>query len=798
MFFKSKGLLGINARNLLYIRPYNANKAIKLADDKIKTKQFLSARGIPVPKLYKTIKKSEEIETFDFGKLPTKFVIKPNHGYGGEGIIPIVGRSAGSFITASGKKLEEHDLFEHLNDIIDGRFSISNIRDTAFFEQLIISDERVAKYSYAGLPDIRVVVHNLIPVMAMLRLPTQESGGKANLHMGAVGVGIDISKGECTYITHHNKIVEEIPDNLGSIRGFKIPYWDDILHISSEVQLLTNLGYMAVDLSIDKNVGPVLLEINARAGLGVQVANLAPLRKRLERIEGVKVTSPKKGVRIAKDMFGNTVEKEIAQLSGKQVISTEEEVEIIQEEGLLKLAAKVNTARDRSVMDYETAEKSGILLKNKNYDPEKHTLKLKLVIKKQRIKTIVDLRDRSNKKFKFSIGRRDLKNFLIDTSATRIEPEAPKSTKKSEILQIRKKMNANDVDQKIMDVDRDTKLLYYLHPINLKEETDKFFKNTDYNPQFTYRPLKFSPEEALAKLEKIETDETPLGKLLAKKKQAVINKINLLTSIDKPGFTKISQKIYGRPSKEEYEKVVSILNKVNVREVQRARTKLIYDDKAAQNIFMQVFKKYKLKHWKVVIKENMVARCLANKNNILFIRRGSKFSEESIKNLIIHEIETHILTSENGKFQPYEILNRGTADYLTTQEGLAMYNVEQQSNQIFNENYNAHGLVMAIYESMKHPFVTAYNNLRALGIPRLTAYKIVLKAKRGYCDTSKPGAFTKDYIYYKGYHEIKEFVAQGGEIKDLYIGKLNHHDLDLINQISNIRTPNILPHWLKK
>ena len=62
MFLSNKGVLGINARNLLYIRPYNPKKAIKLADDKIKTKQFLAAREIPVPKLYSIIRDLTELE----------------------------------------------------------------------------------------------------------------------------------------------------------------------------------------------------------------------------------------------------------------------------------------------------------------------------------------------------------------------------------------------------------------------------------------------------------------------------------------------------------------------------------------------------------------------------------------------------------------------------------------------------------------------------------------------------------------------------------------------------------------
>lgn len=376
MLFKHSQVLGINARNLLYIRPYNKTKAIKLADDKLKTKQFLSARGIPVPKLYAVIKDIKELEKFNLSGLPHSFVIKPNKGFGGEGIIPIKAKEGKSYLTVSNRKISPLEIQEHLRDILDGRFSISGVADYAFMEQLIIADERVGQYSFAGLPDIRVVVHNLIPVMAMLRLPTRESEGKANLHMGAAGVGIDIAKGTATHIVHHNKIVEELPEGLGKIRGMKIPHWDQILEIASRVQLVTNLGYMAADICLDKTVGPTLLEINARAGLSVQMANLAPLRRRLERIEGIQVTSPIKGVRIAKDLFGNTVEKEIKSLSGKQVIGPEETIAIILKDGTINLKAKIDTTRLASQIDQKFAKEHNLL---ENKEPK---LKLKFSLKK--------------------------------------------------------------------------------------------------------------------------------------------------------------------------------------------------------------------------------------------------------------------------------------------------------------------------------------------------------------------------------------------------------------------------------
>ncbi len=795
MLLKSSGILGINARNLLYIRPYNKKKAIKLADDKIKTKQFLAAREIPVPKLYGMIKDFNEIEKFDFGSLPNSFVIKPNHGFGGEGIIPIVNKRDNFYVTAGGRKLDKEEIIDHVKDIIDGRFSISNVADTAFFEQYIITDDRLAQFSYEGLPDIRVVVHNLIPVMAMLRLPTKQSQGKANLHLGAVAIGIDIAKGETTYISHKNKIIDELPDGLPSIKGFKIPYWDEILFIASQVQLTTNLGYLAVDIAIDKNTGPVLLEINARAGLAVQIANLAPLRKRLERIEGVSVTSPTKGVRIAKDMFGNVVEKEIAHVSGKQVVGTEEEVEIFCKKGPKKLMAKIDTGENRTIIDEHTAEELGLLDDTEDYEDEKSTLKLKFSLKNKRIQTVADVEKTPDKREKLIIGKRDLKDFLIDTSISRNENEE-KSKKTTEEKSVPKTMNYYSTDQKLIQIDNKIKLLYHLRPKNLESERKKFLKDFKNNPQFEYPKLSFDPLELTVELEKIETDNSPLGRIFADKKREISKKITLLESIDEERFTNISIDLFGKPEKSDLDYCEKHIREIDIAHLKQEGS--IYSSKEATEEFEKVFDYYGLKNWKVKIKENMVADCVAGKNNRLFVKEDATFSSERIQSLIVHEIETHILTAENGKMQPYEIFNRGLANYLITQEGLAMYNVEKQRHISFKQNYKAMAHVIAINAALSGSFVDSFEAVLNLGLPVEQAFRSALKAKRGFCDTSKAGAFTKDYIYFKGYGEIKEFVEDGGDIADLYIGKLNLHDLKTVKEISSIKNAKTLPKWLKK
>ncbi|HMW73587.1 MAG TPA: sugar-transfer associated ATP-grasp domain-containing protein, partial [Cellvibrionaceae bacterium] len=51
---------------------------------------------------------------------------------------------------------------------------------------------------------------------------------------------------------------------------------------------MTGLGYLGVDLVLDRDLGPLLLELNARPGLSIQIANKAGLLPRLQAVEQLK------------------------------------------------------------------------------------------------------------------------------------------------------------------------------------------------------------------------------------------------------------------------------------------------------------------------------------------------------------------------------------------------------------------------------------------------------------------------------------------------------------------------------
>ncbi len=222
-------LLGMNARNLEFIQPLNLARAKQLADNKLLSKKILKKNGLAAPKLIAIIRNYKELDVFDWQTLPDSFALKPSRGFGGEGIVVVYGRSkkrSDAWVKADQSLITIEDLKNHIRNILEGAYSLSNTPDVAFFEERLQLLKLFKSYTFKGIPDIRVIVFNKVPVMAMLRLPTKASSGKANLQQGAIGVGIDMANGTTTTaIQGKNNFIEKIPETRLALSGIKIPYW---------------------------------------------------------------------------------------------------------------------------------------------------------------------------------------------------------------------------------------------------------------------------------------------------------------------------------------------------------------------------------------------------------------------------------------------------------------------------------------------------------------------------------------------------------------------------------------------
>jgi alpha-L-glutamate ligase-like protein len=288
---KNNGILSINQRNSDFVLKYNDRKNYPLVDDKLKTKYLANQANISVPKLYAQIDTEHQIKKIDQILEPfSDFVIKPAHGSGGDGILVITGKIGSRYRQINGKLLSQQELSYHLSRLLSGAYSLGGNHDYAIIEKRVIVDPVFSNISHQGVPDVRVITLLGYPVMAMLRLPTRSSGGKANLHQGAIGAGIDIGTGTTKNAVYQNDVIEHHPDTLYPIAGVKVPYWNDILQIAASCYELTGMGYLGVDIVIDANDGPLMLELNARPGLSIQIANQEGLLKRLRLIEERKKT----------------------------------------------------------------------------------------------------------------------------------------------------------------------------------------------------------------------------------------------------------------------------------------------------------------------------------------------------------------------------------------------------------------------------------------------------------------------------------------------------------------------------
>lgn len=423
----TKSILGMNARNFLFIRKYNDTEAKRRADDKLATKELLIKHRLPVPKLIAGFYRTDDITNFQW-KLPRDgFVIKPARGYGGGGIIAITAWNGETALTAAGEQYTKRQLQSHLYDIFDGAYSLNFLPDKAYIEGLVTPASFFTNLGAVGVPDIRVIVFHKIPVMAMMRFPTKESKGKANVHLGAIGIGIDMRTGMTTHAIYKGKLINYFPETKRKISDVQIPQWKELLLIASRAAAASKLGYTGIDIVIDEHKGPLVLEVNARPGLAIQNANLASLRTRLERVEDMHIATAERGVEVAQSLFATSATDRIKNSSPKiltviqpLMIHGNLTPDYLQSVRKKEVLAKLDTGAYRTSIDKKLAKElklptnsHKVYVKSASGKSYRPTVEVTFDLAGKKIKTVASVVDRSHLKFPVIVGRRDLQGFLI-------------------------------------------------------------------------------------------------------------------------------------------------------------------------------------------------------------------------------------------------------------------------------------------------------------------------------------------------------------------------------------------------
>ena len=432
-------ILGLNARTQLYSYVYNTSYGKSMAASKLSTKRRLKKADVPVPEIFAKFSDIRKVMDFDWESLPDSFALKPSQGLGGEGIVIVKKRAKdqelpskkanNAWITTQKKRITTEDLKLHIMDILEGAYSMGNVPDIAYIEEYVGRHKAFRKFSYRGTPDIRVIVFNKVPVMAMLRLPTKESGGRANLHQGAIAVGIDMATGITVRAFWHGEYIRYKPETKRKLHGIKIPHWSKILETAVLAGLATQLGYYGADVIMHPDKGPMILELNSQPGLSIQLANAAGLRRRLERVKDLEIRDAEHGVKIAKILFAERFADRVKVEEGVKILKPVEKVKVYSLDSgkPLIINARIDTGAVRSSIDKQLAEDLGLLVEKNILWKKKYAYRsahgkqsrpvigLAFKLAGRKIKTSASVANRAKLLTPLLIGRNDLSGFLVNT-----------------------------------------------------------------------------------------------------------------------------------------------------------------------------------------------------------------------------------------------------------------------------------------------------------------------------------------------------------------------------------------------
>ncbi|MBD3362434.1 DUF1704 domain-containing protein [Candidatus Dojkabacteria bacterium] len=781
-------VLGQNARNLLFIQKEGNTRGRKIADDKLLTKKILASENIPSPELLGVIKDYSEFEAFNWNKLPASFVMKPVQGAQGAGIEIFYNRDKnGNWIKSDGSRVSAYQIKSMALEILDGKYSLRNEPDQAFFEERIRTHDDLKNYTYKGTPDIRVVTYNKIPIMAYVRFPTKESKGKANMIKGAVGTGIDLASGITTTSTYGKGSggkgypIEFVPGTKLPFQGLEIPHWNEILKYASKAIDASGLNFGAVDFLIDNEKGPVIVELNARPGLSIQIVNRRGLAWRLYKAKGLEVKNSDHGIRIGKDLFGGEVEEKIERISGKEIISNIMPATIIFKDKKVQTMSLVDTSRRTSIISSQIAMKLGIL-EEKVEEGEYEIVFIKIKLGNQTIDCECRIINDQIKGYNLSIGRKDLGNFIIDVKKI----EGPEESKlKENIYALLKPTKIKKLDEAFEEFNKILSIIPALRPRNVKEEKEKFFKkNCDYNPQFEYKPLKFDPDKILDKLELLNPPFDSIGRIYRNKIKEYKKMVYLMETIghDPHTFTQRSIELFGQPN----------------RKIRRLARKILKNHKItidknpeipAREVgkrMQEALDKYKL-DYPIKFSDKRTKMSIGKSSGRIKLPENRGRSEDQLNNAIGHEILTHLLRLHNGKKKKELIWKIGTPRYIITEEGLAtIVGHSRKKDKVFKIPSL---LIILMNTSLISDFKAVYNKAYKYIQDENKAWNYTVRFKRGISDTSSSGAFTKD-LYLKWAIKTGQYIVNNPKsLGYLWNGKANPNELMEFTKPSDSSTP---------
>lgn len=766
-------ILGVNKRFLKYIRPLNPKKKSILADSKLNTKIFLKNLDIPHPILFDFIKTRKQLHWYDFSSFAWKdFVIKPNRWskWNWIGICHMIDSQT---VVMSWKTMSINEFKKHLTDILDWKYSsLTQWKDIVLIEDKIIPWEDFSFFCEFWLADIRLISMNMIPTMAMLRYPTAESGWTANIAKWWIGFWIDIWSWRISTMFYKRKIYNKnFPEEFKDFYNKTVPYWDDILLYSSQIQYFTNIWYLGLDRIIAKN-GPNLIEINARAWMEIQLVNDEWLENRLKKISWMQINSPSKGVEIWKTIFSKkktnpTIQKDMIYLEQPWILKNEDFLKNVIIKADIEHSA--NFASKLVIPDFD-----------KSYTIKIQDLTLDNIkfIENNKMWNIVSLWTSQLEDFILIPKKRDIKDFSIW---------------KKEFIQEWEEWILEELDNDLDKVSKKLNISRIVSPINYIQELESFITwNWNYNPKFEYKyptdkkldSIKENLENIREKYFDVKSEyKSNLLKLFKEKYEEMTYKLDLIIAYKKQDFSQI-------------EKLNILLYwKIDENLANFSKEKIWFFGQDKSTLWRllkideihKIVKKRAQKLWlqniKINILDSMSARINIRrwKDVSVNILRSSLIYEKEIEMILAHELDVHLMRYLNWKLTWWKILQNGTGFYITHEEWLAIRNSKRFEPKDYDKNimYEKYFLIK---KAMETDFVWLANLIRAMYPDKslLSIFRRTLRLKKWVQNTAFKWEWTAYYkwkIYLDGFLATKQRIEDGWNYLDLFRWKHKIQDI---------------------
>ena len=815
----SDTILGINKRNLRYIKKLNPRKLIRFVDNKYKLKNYLQERGIPVPKTLAYITDRKQLLQYDFGSFTNRsFVAKPNKWSKWKWIFIVDKVDWSEYNKGSGfwDKYNEwyrsvfwHDIPEYsyffknkgaiyadtdfkakLLPILEWNYTLANRPDTILVEEKLLPWSGFEEFCTYGLADIRVIVCNLVPVAAMLRMPTEKSGGVANLAQWWIALGIDIATWTITTLWTQNGVYDtSFPEEYEHLYKKKIPFWDDILMFSANAQYFVNLGYVWLDWVITRD-GPKLLEVNGKAWLEIQNITLTPLQRLLHKIYDLDITNPTKWVEIARSLFET---RKTTSISMNKVMFLSQKwtlhYTIDEREELHDIIALIKPHRKKS---YASSELISLIKKAKDisFSFWSNTI----------LRNVTLYPSDTMYSNRIELGTNDLKWYYIKPvhrSHPNIKILSWKSVLETEVDDIM------ILDKNIQEINRKLILSKRLYPTNYLDQLDKFItRKWNYNPLFSYTfPNRSELSSIQTEIKQLKDEhswnkqlQSNFAKLHYEKLRELEDKFLFLQALSKQDYASLLQAnidLYWDMDKDLVkESKIKMYDKQIIdisgwdKNISTSRVK---------EIIHEVCKKYRIIRYDIKTNSLLFSRISIwwGMRPTINMNPNAQRKEYELYAQLEHEIWTHLLRSRNGRKTKWNILHRWTAKYLIDEEWLAIYNAQnvmKSYSQSF-ENIKIYQKYYLISFAQKTDFAGLVQKIISIKEELGKSYtysgvfKTALKLKRGIKRTKDidPGAvYFKDKIYLEGYKKVSKRIKEWNNVDRLMIGKIKIEDLEYL------------------